>query len=61
MKKSEIAIGSHYIVKVGGKLAPVRIVGPSPFGGWIGMNVDTGRQIRIRTAARLRRPAPARG
>ena len=58
MKKSEIAIGSHYIVKVSGKLSTVRIIGASPFGGWIGRNVETNRDIRVRSAARLRRPAP---
>ena len=60
MKKSEVACGEHYIVKVSGKLATVKIVGPSPFGGWIGRNVDTGREVRLRSAARLRRPAADR-
>jgi len=35
----------------------VRITGESPYGGWRGKNLATGREIRIRSAARLRRPA----
>ncbi len=54
MKKSEVRIGQTYTVKVSGQLAPVRIVGASPYGGWVGMNTKTNREVRIRTAARLR-------
>jgi hypothetical protein len=36
-------------------LAKVRITGESPYGGWRGTNLATGREIRIRSAARLRR------
>ena len=57
MKKSDIEQGGLYVVKVSGKLATVKILGPSPYGGWIGRNTETGRDVRIRTAARLRRPA----
>ena len=57
MKKAEIQIGSTYIVKVSGVLAKVRITAESPYGGWRGTNLATGREIRIRSAARLRRPA----
>ena len=57
MKKAEVQIGSTYIVKVSGVLAKVRITGESPYGGWHGKNLATGREIRIRSAARLRRPA----
>lgn len=57
MKKAEIQIGSTYIAKVSGVLAKVRITGESPYGGWRGMNLATGREVRIRSAARLRRPA----
>lgn len=54
MKKSEVEIGGTYTVKVSGQLAPVRITGMSPYGGWVGMNTKTNREVRIRTAARLR-------
>jgi hypothetical protein len=57
MKKQDVQIGSIYIVKVSGVLAKVRIDGESPYGGWNGTNLATGRQIRIRGAGRLRRPA----
>ena len=54
MKKSEIEIGAVYIAKVSGKLAYVRIIGDSPYGGWCGRNLQTGCSVRIKTAARLR-------
>ena len=57
MKRQDVQIGSTYIVKVSGALARVRITGESPYGGWHGKNLATGREIRIRSAARLRRPA----
>ena len=57
MKKSEIEVGTTYIAKVIGVLAKVRITGESPYGGWRGKNLATGREVRIRSAARLRRPA----
>ena len=57
MKKREIEIGTTYIVKVSGVLANVRITGESLYGGWRGTNLATGREVRIRSAARLRRPA----
>lgn len=57
MKKSEIEVGNTYIAKVSGVLAKVRITGESPYGGSRGKNLATGREIRIRSAARLRRAA----
>jgi hypothetical protein len=57
MKKCEVEIGTTYVVKVSGVLAKVRITGESPYGGWRGKNLATGREVRIRSAARLRRPA----
>ena len=56
MKKKDIEIGEMYLVKVSGQLAPVRIVRESPYGGWDGLNMKTKREVRIRGAARLRRP-----
>jgi hypothetical protein len=57
MNKQDTRIGCTYIVKVSGVLAKVRIDRESPYGGWHGTNLATGREIRIRGAARLRRPA----
>jgi len=54
MKKSEVEIGKTYRVKVNGKIANVRIVSESPYGGWNGINVATKRKIRIKSARRLR-------
>lgn len=54
MKKSEVEIGATYIAKVSGKLAKVRIVSESRFGGWDAINTKTQRDVRIRGAARLR-------
>ena len=57
MKKQDVQTGSIYIAKVSGVLAKVRITRESPYGGWHGTNLATGREVRIRGAARLRRPA----
>ena len=54
MQKQNIHIGATYIVKVSGTLARVRITHEHQRGGWYGTNLATGREIRIRTAARLR-------
>lgn len=54
MQKHNVKIGSTYIVKVSGALARVRITREHERGGWCGINLATGREIRIRTAARLR-------
>ena len=56
MKKAEIVMDHIYIAKVAGKLAPVRIVAAHPAGGWVGRNERTGREVRIRSAARSRHP-----
>lgn len=55
MKKSEVEIGGTYIAKVSGKLTGVRITRESPYGGWDGTNLATGRAVRIRGGGRLRR------
>ena len=54
MQKHNIKVGSTYIVKVSGTLAKVRLTREHPRGGWYGTSLATGREIRIRTAARLR-------
>lgn len=55
MKKDEVQIGATYLVRVTGKLAPVRIVCEHPHRGWNGVNVDTKREVRIKSAQRLRK------
>jgi hypothetical protein len=56
MKKREVVLGQVYAVKVSGRIQPVRLVADSPYGGWVGRNLQTGRELRIRSAARLRFP-----
>ena len=55
MKKTEVSVGNVYVALVSGKYAPVQIVATHVGGGWWGTNLTTGRNIRIRTAGRLRR------
>lgn len=57
MKKADVQIGNTYIAKVSNKLVPVLLMSESIHGGWVARNENTGRIIRIRTAARLRRAA----
>jgi hypothetical protein len=56
MKKRDVEIGKTYLAKVSGNLVPVRITSESVHGGWNAVNSTTGREVRIRSAARLRRP-----
>jgi hypothetical protein len=54
MKAINVHVGDVYAVKVSGKIADVKIVSVHPSGGWNGVNVATKRDVRLRTAARLR-------
>jgi hypothetical protein len=54
MKKCDVTLGQVYAVKVSGRIQPVRLIAESPYGGWVGRNEQTGREIRIRSAAKLR-------
>lgn len=54
MKKKDVVLGRTYAAKVSGKLVQVRLDRESPYGGWDGANLTTGRAVRIKTAARLR-------
>lgn len=59
MKKADVTIGRVYLAKVSGNLTAVRIDRESVYGGWEGTNLNTGRAVRIRGAARLRREVRA--
>lgn len=59
MRKADVRVGGVYAVKVSGNIVPVRLDRESPFGGWDGTNLNTGRSVRVRTAGRLRRPIVA--
>lgn len=54
MKKAQVQIGKVYAVKVSGTVQSVRLVQESPYGGWVGKNTRTGREVRVKTAAKLR-------
>ena len=54
MKKAEVKIGETYAVKVSGQIAPVVIDEVHPAGGWVGTNQETNRQVRVKSAQRLR-------
>ena len=54
MKKRDVVLNQVYAVKVSGRIQPVRLIAISPYGGWLGRNERTGREIRIRSAAKLR-------
>ncbi len=54
MKKADVMLGGEYAVKVSGKVVPVVIDDEHPAGGWMGTNQKTGKQVRIKTAQRLR-------
>jgi hypothetical protein len=59
MLKAEVQIGRVYIVKVSGKLCRVRLEREATYlgkmHGWFGTNLETCREVRIRSAAKLRR------
>ena len=57
MKKTQVKIGGRYIAKVNNMLTVVRIVDENRYGGWNAVNEQTGRQIHVRSAQRLRREA----
>ena len=57
MRKSEVHIGGRYVAKVSGNLTIIRLTSESPYGGWNAVNERTGKEVRVRTAARLRYPA----
>jgi hypothetical protein len=55
MKAVQVKLGGLYEVKVSGRMARVRVTGANPFGGYNGINEDSGRSVRLRSARRLRR------
>jgi hypothetical protein len=55
VKKADIELGAVYIAKVSGKLARVRIDDYIRDRGWIATNLDTRREVFIKSAQRLRK------
>lgn len=58
MKKNEVKVGNTYMAKVSDKVVPVRIDAEHPSGGWRATNMTTEKQVRVKSAQRLRGPAP---
>lgn len=54
MKKADVKIGGVYIAKVSGALKRVRLDAENRYGGWDATSLESGRKIRVRSAARLR-------
>lgn len=54
MRKDQVEVGRVYTVKVSGVISRVRLDAESPHGGWDGVNLETNRRVRVRTAGRLR-------
>jgi HB1, ASXL, restriction endonuclease HTH domain len=57
MKANDVKIKNVYVAKVTKKMVPVRIDGKHPDGGWKGTNLKTQKQVHIKTAERLIKPA----
>jgi len=55
MKKDEIEVGQAYTAKLSGNLTTVVVEAASPHGGWDAINTRTGKQVRVKSAQRLRR------
>lgn len=60
MKKDDVRVGDTYTAKVSGGVVPVRITEEVWLGdkhaGWKGVNTETGRSVRVKSAQRLRAP-----
>lgn len=54
MKKSDVKIGGVYVAKISDKLTRVRINSANRNGGWNATNLATNKEVRIKTAAKLR-------
>ncbi|MEO1617128.1 MAG: winged helix-turn-helix domain-containing protein [Planctomycetota bacterium] len=59
MNKADVTIGGEYLAKVTNKVVAVRIDAENPSGGWDATNLATNKKVRIKTAGRLRGPAPS--
>jgi hypothetical protein len=58
VRKSEVILGQVYRAKVSGGTTLVRLTAESPYGGWVAINLATKREVRIKTAGRLRPGQP---
>lgn len=54
MRQKDVRIGGRYVAKISNRLTTVEILGDAIGSGWIAKNINTGRRIRIKSAAKLR-------
>ena len=54
MLKKDVELGGVYKAMISGKMVDVKLLRESEFGGWEATNLRTGRDIRIKSAAKLR-------
>jgi hypothetical protein len=57
MRKKDVVVGRKYYAKVSDRVVVVEILGESQYGGWNARNETTGREVRIKSAQRLRSEA----
>ena len=53
MEKADIKISSIYAMKIGKNTIGVRIMSQNPDGHWVGVNVNTNKEVIIKSADRL--------
>ncbi len=61
MKQDQIKIGATYMAKVTDRVVPVRIDAENRHGGWDATNLVTNKQVRIKSAQRLRGETGGKG
>lgn len=62
MKARDVKIGAVYAVKVSGKIQPVKILEKHKYSvAWYGRNLNTQREVYIKSAAKLRYEIPRQG
>jgi hypothetical protein len=54
MENTNVELHKVYAAKVSGNVVPVRLDKANPHGGWDGTNMTTRKQVRVKTAGRLR-------
>jgi len=53
MEKADIKISSIYAMKIGKNTVGIRIMSQNPDGHWVGVNVNTNKEVIIKSADRL--------
>jgi len=58
MKYAEIILGKTYNVLLSGKIRSVKLIGEHHAGGFFGVNLTTGREVRIPSAKMILKECP---